>query len=42
MPRNSQMRREDRQSLFSSWPMWVAALIAIGVIDLALYLPKPA
>jgi hypothetical protein len=42
MPRNFGVPRKDRERQFSSWPMWVAAMIAIGVIDLALHLPRPA
>ena len=41
MSRNFGMRK-DRKGQLSSWPIWVAALIAIGVIDVALRLPRPA
>ena len=42
MSRNFGLARKGCESKFSSWPMWVAALIAIGVMDIALHLPAPA
>ena len=43
MSRNFGLPRKNHpETPYSSWPMWVAALIAIGVIDIALHLPRPA
>ena len=41
MSRNFGVERRDRESQLSAWPMWVAALIAIGMINIALHLPRP-
>lgn len=42
MSRNFGVRRQVRQRAFSSWPMWVGALVAIGIINIAMHLTKPS
>jgi hypothetical protein len=42
MSRNFGLPQKSPDRANSSWPMWVAALVAIGVIDIALHLPRPA
>ena len=39
MSRKFGIPRRDTKTAFSSWPLWTAAVIAVGIIDLALHLP---
>lgn len=42
MSRNFGLPRKKPERAYSSWPMLVVALVAIGMINIALHLPRPA
>ncbi len=42
MPRNFGLHRTTHERSYSTWPMWMIAFIAVGIIGMALQLPRPA